>query len=73
MLLAGDMNAHTKEEDEIEIVNERQRNEGDMYFVDDFVQPLNDIYSFTNDDFKFYDISPVRKNEDKSVNMYGRS
>ena len=73
MLLAGDMNAHTKEEDEIEIVNERQRNEGDMYFVDDFVQPLNDIYSFTNDDFQFYDISPVRKNEDKSVNMYGRS
>ena len=69
------MNAHTNEESEI-VLGERQADDcndnNNMHFVNDFVKPLNDLYSFTNYDFRMYDISHVRKNEDKSSNTYGR-
>ena len=47
VLIVGDMNAHTNEESEIILSDERQAddcNNNNMYVVDDVVQPLNDLY-----------------------------
>ena len=71
ILLAGDMNAHVADHSEI-VFAERESTEETLYFIDNLIAPLNDMYTFNDDDFDMYDISPIRMNEDKTTNTYGK-
>ena len=71
IIIAGDMNAHTGEQQEILIYKDHEI-ENDNYLHFDFPFHFNSLYSFCESELQDLDIACFRKNEDKSINTYGR-